>query len=273
MAHKSDLGKRMKEYESVSKTKLMRRTPVAIRLDGRSFHVFTHGFDRPFDDILKATMEDTMKYLCKNIQGCVIGYQQSDEITLILTDYAELTTNAWFDYKVQKVCSVSASMATMKFNQLFPKTIQTYYNYEQQYTYIKEHYVGSSIYKADKDREKYYEILKTSAEKGAQFDSRCFNIPREEVTNLLYWRQSDAMRNSIQMIGRVYFSNKQLYKKSCAEIQDMLLKEKNINWNNYPIYNRRGSCCIRNASGDWLIDHDIPIFKDKGREYVEKLIQ
>lgn len=104
-----DLGKRMKEfYENVPKTKLMRRTPVAIRIDGKAFHTFTRGFNKPFDDVLINAMQDTMKYLCKNIQGCV----QSDEITLILVDYKRLNSSAWFDYEVQKMCSIAASMAT-----------------------------------------------------------------------------------------------------------------------------------------------------------------
>ena len=98
------LGLRMKEYyESIPKTKLMRRTPVAIRIDGRSFHTFTRGFKKPFDNILRESMEETMLYLCKNIQGCVLGYHQSDEITLILIDYKTLESDAWFDFEVQKL--------------------------------------------------------------------------------------------------------------------------------------------------------------------------
>ena len=34
----------------------------------------------------------TMEELCRNIQGCVFGYTQSDEITLILLDYQTLET-------------------------------------------------------------------------------------------------------------------------------------------------------------------------------------
>ena len=99
-----ELGKRMKEnYEQVTQTKLMRRTPVAIRLDGRAFHTFTRGFRKPFDEILARTMQETMRYLCESIQGCVLGYTQSDEITLILQDYATLETDAWFGYNVQKL--------------------------------------------------------------------------------------------------------------------------------------------------------------------------
>ena len=115
-----ELGKRMKEYyEGVPNTKLMRRTPVAIRLDGKAFHTFTRGFQKPFDEVLIKSMQETTKYLCENIQGCVLGYTQSDEITLILVDYKNLDSSAWFDYKVQKMCSIAASMATMAFNQFF----------------------------------------------------------------------------------------------------------------------------------------------------------
>ena len=103
MPIRDDLGMRMKEYyEAIPKTRLMRRTPVAIRLDGRAFHTFTRGFEKPFDEILVTSMQDTMKYLCEEIQGCVFGYTQSDEITLILIDYQTLDTDAWFGWEVQE---------------------------------------------------------------------------------------------------------------------------------------------------------------------------
>lgn len=102
-----ELGKRMKEfYESVPKTRLVRKTPVAIRIDGKAFHTFTRGFEKPFDRVLIKAMQETMRYLCKNIQGCVFGYTQSDEITLILIDYQKLDSDAWFGYEVQKICSM-----------------------------------------------------------------------------------------------------------------------------------------------------------------------
>lgn len=116
MSIKDDLEKRMKTfYEQVPKTKLMRRCPVAVRIDGKSFRTFTKNLQKPFDEVLIKTMQDTMKYLCENIQGCVLGYTQSDEITLILVDYKKLTSSAWFNYEVQKICSVAAGMATMAF--------------------------------------------------------------------------------------------------------------------------------------------------------------
>ena len=122
-----DLGKRMKEfYEKPAQTKLIRRMPVAIRIDGKAFHTFTRGFQKPFDNVLIKTMQETTKYLCENIQNCIFGFTQSDEITLILIDYQTFETEAWFDYKVQKMCSIAASMATMAFNKYFTKNVEDF---------------------------------------------------------------------------------------------------------------------------------------------------
>ena len=117
---KDDLGKRMKEqYEQRTRTYLPRRTYTIIRLDGKAFHTYTRGMARPFDQDFMRVMDETTKYLCENIQGCVMGYTQSDEISLLLTDFTTITTDAWFDGQVQKIVSVAASMATAKFNNIF----------------------------------------------------------------------------------------------------------------------------------------------------------
>lgn len=254
------LGTRMKTfYEEIPKTKLMRRTPVAIRIDGRAFHTFTRGFKRPFDSVLQKSMHETMLYLCKNIQGCVLGYTQSDEITLILVDYKTFESGAWFDYEVQKLCSIAASMATMKFNQVF--TQQAY-----EFSIEKSNW-------GEKENKEYTASITQAATTGAQFDARCFNVPREEVTNLLYWRQIDATRNAIQMIGQKYFSHKQLHEKNCNMIIQMLKDEKGIIVEDYPTRCLRGVCATRNKAGSWEIDYNIPIFKGEGRQYVEQLIQ
>lgn len=282
MSVKDDLGKRMKTfYEQVPKTKLMRRCPVAVRIDGKSFHTFTKNFQKPFDEVLIKTMQDTMKYLCENIQGCAFGYTQSDEITLILIDYKKLTSSAWFDYEVQKICSIAASMATMAFNKYFLK------NYLDHIANYNDTYHPN--FEDEKDREKWRKIVSAytnASEKGAMFDARCFNIPKEEVTNLLYWRQLDASRNSIQMVGQANFSHKELQNKTCSDIQDMLMTQKGINWNELPTHQKRGSCCIKtlesvsdseeNKNGTkrlhWIIDTEIPIFRGECREYIDKLV-
>lgn len=253
-----ELGERMKKfYEQIPQTRLMRRTPVAIRIDGKAFHSFTRGFQRPYDRILRDAMNNTMKYLCENIQGCVLGYCQSDEITLILIDYKKLNSDAWFGYEVQKMCSVSASMATMAFNQEFVRIVNKWiWGRKQSGNEINLDLVDAYSDKMNK----------------AMFDARCFNIPREEVANLIYWRQLDAQRNSIQLAGQNYFSHSQLHGKSCNKIQDMLFLEKSINWNDYPAVFKRGACCIKINGIGWVLDLEIPLFKGEDREYIEKLI-
>lgn len=261
MAKYTKLDTRMKEnYENVSKTRLLRRTPVAIRIDGKAFHTFTRGFARPFDDVLRESMQDTMKYLCENIQGCVFGYTQSDEITLILIDYQKLTSQAWFDYEVQKMCSIAASMATMEFNRVFRQR-------------VNREILSYCAPKASQDEkiDKWLDALRIAMDKGAMFDARCFNIPKEEVTNLIFWRQQDATRNSIEMVGRAYFSHTELNEKSCCDIQDMLHEKYNVNWNNYPTSCKRGSACLKGEKG-WYIDNNMPILKGENRKYVDDLI-
>lgn len=272
-----ELGKRMKTfYEEIPKTRLMRRVPVSIRIDGKAFHTFTKGFQKPFDEVLIKSMQDTMKYLCENIQGCVLGYTQSDEITLILIDYKKFTSSAWFDYEIQKVCSIAASMATMAFNKYFSENINS-----ECYVFDDELLDNGDFnpnYKNEYLIDLYTTHIKASY-KGAMFDARCFNIPKEEVANLIYWRQIDATRNSIQMVGQANFSHKELQNKSCDQIQDMLMTQKGINWNDIPSYQKHGSCCIKeeyrfndSLRSRWIIDNDIPIFKGDNRKYIEDMI-
>ena len=287
------LAKRMKKYyEEVPNTRLIRRMPVCIRLDGKAFHTFLKGFKKPFDDIFIKTMQDTMRYLCQNIQGCVLGYSQSDEISLILIDYQKLTTSAWFDYNVQKICSVSSSMATLAFNKLLKNNVD-------EYRFSK----WDGILKYEDGENEYIKTLLRAVDEGAMFDSRCFNIPKEEVANLIFWRQFDASNNSVQMVGQAYFTQEELNNKNTNQIQDMLMTQKGINWNDYPIYQKRGSCCIKrkfwidkndgcefseeyscelekagvnsdNAikKTEWIIDKNIPIFKGENRKYINELI-
>ena len=263
------LGVRMKEkYEMRARSYLTPGVPVAIRIDGKAFHTFTKGFKKPFDRVLMTSMQKTMQYLCQNIQGCVFGYTQSDEITLILIDYQNIDTDCWFGYQVQKVCSVAASMATMAFNKFFTKNV----NY---FEMTHEH---------DDTINEYCTTLVNAAEKGAMFDARCFNIPKEEVANLIYWRQLDATRNSIQMVAQANFPHKELQGRTCNMLQDKLFLEKGINWNSYPVDCKRGAACIRKVvevpcdndgialRSHWIIDNNMPIIKGEGRNYVNNAI-
>ena len=283
-----DLGTRMKEYEKRNQYYLQKRTPVAIRVDGRSFHTFTKGFKRPFDDILMKSMQETAKYMCENIQGAKFAYVQSDEITIILVDYDTLEADCWFNYRTDKLCSISASMATMAFNRVFVKNVDEwgrliFPNWDE----------GGTNEEVDVDLLKLNDAYQRAIGKGAMFDARCFNIPKEEVTNLIYWRQLDATRNSIQMVGQANFSHKELQNKSCNIIQDMLHEQKGINWNDYPTICKRGTACIKNrkiieyldefkvtaklmdstkTENSWIIDTEMPILKGEDRAYIDDLI-
>ena len=269
----SDLANRMKEYEKRNQYYLQKRTPVAIRVDGRSFHTFTKGFQRPFDDVLIKTMQETAKYMCENIQGAKFAYVQSDEITIILTDYDTLETDCWFNYRTDKLCSIAASMATMIFNKIFKEKVENFIEEGGAFSLAQLNYNQMKM-------EPYLKAI----EKGAMFDARCFNIPKEEVTNLIYWRQLDATRNSIQMVGQANFSHKELQNKSCNDIQDMLHEQKGINWNDYPTVCKRGTAIIyvnyqnpqsltdKDIIKGWKIDTEMPILKGENRAYVDDLV-
>ena len=178
-----------------------------------------------------------------------------------------LDTQAFFDYEVQKICSITASMATLAFN----KSFMSQWSWSDLLVDIDPRDVSEKA-----------ELLRAydkAVEKGAMFDSRCFNIPESEVCNYFYWRQLDASRNSIQMVGQANFSHKELHGKSCNMIQDMLHEEKGINWNDFPTYLKRGSCCRKivkptdmGGRSEWIIDTEIPEFVGEGREYIEGLL-
>src|SRR6478736_7144028 len=150
-----NLGDRIKAYyEDRTKQFLMRRMITIIRLDGRGFSKFTKGLEKPFDDGFSDDMDATAVFLCENIQGAKFAYTQSDEISVVLTDFDNLETSAWFDYNVQKMVSVASSLATAKFNQL-------------------------RAFRGETNL--------------AQFDARVFQVPTiDEMVNTLLWRQQDC---------------------------------------------------------------------------------
>ena len=227
------LGDRMKKYEAVSKTTLVSRMPVIIRLDGCHFHTFCRGFKKPFDPLMVKTMQATMKYLCENIQGCVLGYTQSDEITLVLVDYKKLNSNAWFDNEVQKMVSVSAALATYAFNKFFRENV--------------EEYSKSFVDDLTLEQEKLMASYQASLQNGAYFDSRVFNVPREEVTNCVYWRQKDAERNSINSLAQSLFSHKSLQGLRLKDTLTKIEQEGGVVWSELPTTYKRGSCCVKDV--------------------------
>ena len=281
MSDKTTLGNRIKEYyENPYRFYLPRRSPMIIRLDLRAGHSFTKGFQRPFDDIFIESIQETAKYLCENIENVKCSYQQSDEISLLLTDYDNIGTQAWFNKNLQKMCSIAASMATLAFNRFFKHNALVKVTITDAYFRNKESYLGDWE-KDNSLKEPYFNAFAD----GAMFDSRCFSIPKEEVCNYFIWRQNDCVRNSIQMVAQANFSHKQLQNKSCDELQEMLWQEKNINWNDFETVKKCGSCCTKTGkytvidmkTGEqkerpiWEIDTEIPIFT-QDRNYIERFV-
>lgn len=276
------LGDRMKRYEDQYRVYLKKKTAVIIRLDGKAFHSFSRGMVRPFDDVLMSSMQETMLYLCSHIQNCVFGYTQSDEITLVLLDDKNEKTDPWFGNNLQKIASVSASMATMQFNKVFER---------------KASLVGYDcatdieIYgSCDQETDKLAKVYAKAADKGALFDSRAFQLPKFEIVNNLIWRQQDAIRNSIQMVGFSQFGTAEMYKKNTRDVREMLL-EKGIDWENFTTSQKRGTCCYKVESQEvipdrtspnpddtitvtrkkWVIDNETPEFVTN-KKFIEDII-
>lgn len=233
-------GDRMKGYENAFRVKLPKRLPVIIRIDGKAFHTYTRGMKKPFDEDLTNAMWETTKFLTSNVMGCKLAYHQSDEISLLLTNYDKLSTESWFDNNLQKIVSISASLATSKFNEL-----------------MKEKYPEKSF---------------------ALFDARAWVVPQDEVCNYFLWRQQDATKNSISMVAQANFPHKQLQGLNGKQMQDKLILEKGINWNDLEVWKKRGVCIIKQyyqkgeaLRSKWEVDHETPIFS-QDRNYVEKYV-
>ena len=256
------LGDRMKNYEARNQYWLQTRTPVIIRVDMRAGHTFTKGFQRPFDEVFGNSMVRTMEYCAANIGNCVFAYCQSDEITFVLSDYRKLNTDAWFGYRTDKLCSIAASMATMAFNKYFAEEVRAF---EKKHCNIEEHLGYCTSKWDDKANEALCKLYWEKYHKGAMFDARCFNIPKEEVCNCIYWRQLDATRNSIQMVGQANFSHAELQGKSCNDIQNMLHEQRGINWNVFPTRWKRGVAWTKTNG----TDYEMPILRGENRKYVD----
>lgn len=200
------LGDRMKaSYEHRTRTYLPRRTYTIVRVDGKAFHSYCRGLARPFDATFAEDMDLTAKALCEEMQGACLAFVQSDEISVLLTDFGKDDTEAWFDGNLQKIVSIAASCATATLNQL-----------------------------------RYHDVQKL-----AMFDARAFTIPDPvEVENYFIWRQQDATRNSISMAAQAKFSPKELHGQDSGAMQEMLFA-KGINWNDYPVGFRRGRAIHR----------------------------
>lgn len=241
------LESRMRNYEQ--KYKLPEYLPVIIRIDGRAFHSLTRGMDKPFDHKFIALMDDVGTVLCKEVQNCRMAYIQSDEINLLL--YQKRDSQPWFGSEIQKITSITASIA-------------------------------SSVFTASYDSTEHRTPV-------VAFDSRAFVLPPHEVVNYFIWRQNDWIRNSIQMMGRAHFSHRELNGVSTDGILE-LLKSKDLHWDTLFTYVKRGRTVVKiktmeliesvdgNPNDDyyersrWTVDSNIPIFTDD-RDYIESKLE
>lgn len=206
-----DLGNRMKcYYEDRSRHYLLRKIPVIIRVDGKSFSHFCRRFKKPYDLEFNGIMNTVMRYLCEEIQGTKFAQRHSDEISLVLTDLDGIKTEGYFDYNIQKISSVVASLATSQF--------------------CKSLHMNNLI--------SYEETWPT-------FDCRCFNMPIDEISNYCWWRLLDAKRSSINMLAQSLFSHKELQGKSCNEMQEMIYSTHGLNWDSLTQGQKVGFQCRR----------------------------
>lgn len=225
----------MKEYyENRYRLYLTRRTPAIIRLDGKSFHTLAKNLRRPFDDIFIYCMEHTAMGLMNNIQGAEIAYVQSDEISIFIKDYNRLNSEAWFGYNIQKISSVSASMATYFFNC-------------------------------------YWRDMKDPIEGGfiPLFDARVFNIPKEEISNYFLWRQRDWERNSLNMLCEQYFSHNELENKNSSDRHEML-HSVGVNWADLDDEQKNGTFLYKTELG---IIYNSTNIVSQDREFIEERIK
>lgn len=204
MARPDELGNKIKALESLEAGRtLMPYLPIVARLDGKAFHTFTKGLEFPIDMRLRDAMSETTKYLVSEFQAA-IGYTQSDEISLVFLA-PTYPKDRLFDGRIQKLCSILAAKASVKFN----LEIAT--------------------------------RLPLKAKETPVFDARVFNAPSLEfAADTLMWRELDATKNSISMAARAFYSQKEVNGKKSAELHEML-RAKGVNWNDYPSFFKKGS--------------------------------
>ena len=197
------LEEKCKYYQSISDYKLMPNSYVLVHCDGRAFSsLIKKRFKQPFDRDFIFIMNETARYLCENIGGCKMAYVQSDEITLVLTDFDTETTDSFFGYRMCKLISTIAAMATAKFNRLWMQS--------------------------QEDIELSIKELPL-----VTFDCKVWNVPTyNDVKAWLIYRQNDCVRNSINQTAYSVFSHKELEGLKTPERLVKLLG-KGIDWDGF----------------------------------------
>ena len=261
------LGTRMKTYEKAGHSCFIKQVPVIIRIDGKAFHTYTRGMKKPFDERISEAMWETTKYLCATMAGCKVGYTQSDEITLMFINDENTKSNPIYNNNKTKLESISASKATVRFNQVMLQ-------------FLLEDMVKNGATPQD-----ISDTLIMQKE-WAEFDSRAFAIPKHEAINNFIWRQQDAVKNSISMVAQANFSHKSLQGLNGIDMKKRLQHENNIEWDALPTWQQRGAVIMKTKktrtatyNGNtftvmrnvWEVDHETPIFTEM-RDYIDQYV-
>jgi Uncharacterized conserved protein len=201
------LKQKCEYYRSLTDYKLMPNTYVLAMVDGHRFSkLIKNKFDKPFDDLFIKMMNETAKYLCENIQGVKFAYTQSDEISIVITDFDTPMTDSYFSFRLCKMQSLIAAMATAKFNQMYAK--------------LANDYKGFGLKKFDMKEYPTY-----------TFDCKVWTVP---IANDAYawflYRQTDCIKNSKAQTAQTYLSHKELVGLTSDEMIAKLKNEKGIDW-------------------------------------------
>ena len=235
-------------YRGLSDYKLLPNSYVLVMLDGRSFsHMVKNKFLKPFDDNFIRMMNETAEYVCKNVQGCKFAFVQSDEISLVLTDFDTPTTDAFFSNRLCKMQSIIASLATAKFNQLMAS-----YHFDKMWD---EGYPPDLS--VDDICNKIEELPLY------QFDCKCWNVPTyNDVFAWILYRQNDCIKNSKQQTAQTCIPHKELLGKNTDEQIALLKETKGIDWNLFP--NDR-------KYGRFIWKEEVQLVSDDGYQYTRHM--
>lgn len=262
---KKNLRDRMKSYENNYNIRLKNNSIIILRLDGRCFRKFTRDLDKPYDIDFSNLMAETCFNLKDLIPNIKFIYSVSDEINILIVNDSnekgkEITR--WYNNRIQKIISSTASLATLSFNKNIENIFRLYLDKCSKYEGINQ--------KIFKENYKKYQIWVNKLY-SATFDCRAFKIPRTEVCNYFIFRLFDGKSNSIQSLAQQYYKQKDLDNKNLKEQLEMIKDKTNIDWNTLTDRRKYGFAIYKNNE-EWILDNNIPDLT-KNRDYIDKYIK
>ncbi len=244
-------------YENINFNFLKRSDMAAVAINGEDFVSYTENFQKPYDNIFLTAMTKTLRYLCASIPDCVFGYTKEFDLYIFFEAPKNYESPSWFDYDTNRIAALTASMATLKYNESFNKTAKSYVlsgnNFDETRKFTAMQAYVSAI------------------DNGALFTSKCFNIKKEQIKTYISLLKQQTVENAVRSMGLMYFKETELDGKSSSEIRDMVFDKNGTNFDDYPAAFRCGSACVKNkkddgsliepskADEDWVIDPDFYI--------------